>query len=433
MTNFCKIEEIKKLFQKKLKDRQKTKGVSFSKIENRQKILKTHKKELSFKQKITDQAINNSLRQYSKLKKMIYLNEKKYDEIKKKDFEGKRIKELQVDLNYTNIVKLFGLVYNKNNPFEDSGKIVKKINKVDNPSRSIDKKRKKEILKNALHKRVKSKIDTGLKKELDFSEIFQKIENSKKNLEKMINDNNKKRKKLNKSKSLLLNYSILTKNKNVTNLSKSTHNKNLNEKISNADNSLVPSTSLLKTQNEISNEFKEDTDKSLESIKYENNIKINKFRKTSSSVININKINISLPQVKKPILLKKSETQKLKYFVINNEGDKLNFSQNKLKNKIWNSTNKIIMKDSNKKYIDDIEDIYSKFQKIKSESEKLKIDYKMRNISSFEKIDEMINIKEKMKIDLLKDKYLKICFSKPKFKKDFNKKSKLKAIINSIK
>ena len=97
-----------------------------------------------------------------------------------------------------------------------------------------------------------------------------------------------------------------------------------------------------------------------------------------------------------------------------------------------NSNKKSFLEDRMKKYIDVIEDIYNKYIKIKSDSEKLKIDYKMNNISSYQNIDEMINIKEEMKLDLLKDKYIKNCFSQPKFKNNFTKKSRLITIINSI-
>ena len=419
-----KIEEIKKIFQKKLKDRKKGKGISFSKIEKREKIYKTHKKDLSFKEKITDQAIKNSMRQYTKLKKIIYLNGKKYDDIQKKEeLENKRIKELQSDLNYTNITKLLDLAFNKNNPFKDDGKVI------------IDKNRKKQIFKNALHKKIRSNIDSGLKQDLDFSEIFHKIENSKKNLEKMLNENNKKNRKLNKSKSLILSYSNFNKYRNVNNSNKSTDNKNLSEKIEYGNNSLNPSISQLKTPNGIFNNFKEEAVKSLKSIKYENNIKINKLKKISSS-ININKTNKnkSYAHIKKPLFLKKQKhiNHKLKYFVINNDAQKLNLSQVKIGNLKMNSNKKSFLEDRMKKYIDVIEDIYNKYIKIKSDSEKLKIDYKMNNISSYQNIDEMINIKEEMKLDLLKDKYIKNCFSQPKFKNNFTKKSRLITIINSI-
>ena len=417
-----KIEEIKKIFQKKLKDRKKGKGISFSKIEKREKIYKTHKKDLSFKEKITDQAIKNSMIQYTKLKKIIYLNGKKYDDIQKKEeLENKRIKELQSDLNYTNITKLLDLAFNKNNPFKDDGKVI------------IDKNRKKQIFKNALHKKIRSNIDSGLKQDLDFSEIFHKIENSKKNLEKMLNENNKKNRKLNKSKSLILSYSNFNKYRNVNNSNKSTDNKNLSEKIEYGNNSLNPSFSQLKTPNGIFNNFKEEAIKSLKSIKYENNAKINQLKKISSSV-NINKTNKnkSYTYIKKPLLLKKHVNHKLKNFVINNDAQRLNLSQFKIGNLKMNSNKKSFLEDRMKKYIDVIEDIYNKYIKIKSDSEKLKIDYKMNNISSYQNIDEMINIKEEMKLDLLKDKYIKNCFSQPKFKNNFTKKSRLITIINSI-
>ena len=417
-----KIEEIKKIFQKKLKDRKKGKGISFSKIEKREKIYKTHKKDLSFKEKITDQAIKNSMIQYTKLKKIIYLNGKKYDDIQKKEeLENKRIKELQSDLNYTNITKLLDLAFNKNNPFKDDGKVI------------IDKNRKKQIFKNALHKKIRSNIDSGLKQDLDFSEIFHKIENSKKNLEKMLNENNKKNRKLNKSKSLILSYSNFNKYRNVNNSNKSTDNKNLSEKIEYGNNSLNPSISQLKTPNGIFNNFKEEAIKSLKNIKYENNVKINKLKNISSSV-NINKTNKnkSYTYIKKPLLLKKHVNHKLKNFVINNDAQRLNLSQFKIGNLKMNSNKKSFLEDRMKKYIDVIEDIYNKYIKIKSDSEKLKIDYKMNNISSYQNIDEMINIKEEMKLDLLKDKYIKNCFSQPKFKNNFTKKSRLITIINSI-
>jgi hypothetical protein len=429
MSSNFKIEEIKKIFRKKIKDRNKIKGISFSKIEKGPKIHKTHKKDLSFKEKITEEAFKNSMRQYSKLKKIIYLNEKKYEEIQKhEEFQKKRIKELQYDLNYTNITKLLDLAFNQNNPFKDNGKVVKKIIKVNNQNRVIDKNRQKQIVKIALYKNIRSNID-------DYSEIFRKIENSKKNLEKMLNDKNnnknKKSRKLNKSKSLILNYSNLNKYKNSKNLNKSIYNKNLSEKIEYENNSLFPSISQLKDQNEIFNDFKEETDKSLKSIKHENNIKITKLKKTSSSFVNINKSdnNKSCIQIKKPLLLKKHFKHKLKYFVINNDVQKLNLSQIKLEN---DSSKKSFMNESIKKCIDNIEDLFIKFNKIKSDSEKLNIDYKMRNRSSFQNLDDMVNIKEEMKLDLLKDKYLKNCSSQSKFKNNSIKKSKLITIVNSI-
>lgn len=66
------------------------------------------------------------------------------------------------------------------------------------------------------------------------------------------------------------------------------------------------------------------------------------------------------------------------------------------------------------KYKNKIEDLYNEYKRIKNNTRKLKIDYKMWHYTPFQEIDDMINIKEDMLLYSLKQKYFKnkLFFSK---------------------
>ena len=184
--SYYNVKEIKALFKNKLKDRKRIKGISFSYSKNEDiNNLKRIKPNISVNQKIKDNAISNSFINYSSLKSYIYSKEQKDKNFEKKDkLENVNIKNLKLDLNYTNIYQLFNLVFNKYNPFNyniNKKKLeVKKIGILLNKNKV-----KSDLLKKILPgKKITSRIDSGIKKDIKFDNIYQQIQNYKNILEK---------------------------------------------------------------------------------------------------------------------------------------------------------------------------------------------------------------------------------------------------------
>ena len=95
------------------------------------------------------------------------------------------IKNLERNINYTNILKFMDIAFNKDNPFKTYN-LKNKIDELENFSKNIYRNKIGIILnKKILHgAKIKSKVDAGNKKELDFDKIYQKIKDSKTNFQK---------------------------------------------------------------------------------------------------------------------------------------------------------------------------------------------------------------------------------------------------------
>ena len=456
MAKLLNIKEMKSLFKKKLKDRQKIKGISFSHGNKKYpKRVQIRKPDISLKQKITDRAIIDSFRNYSAFKSFIYAKEQQEKNIiKKEKMENENIKDLKNHLNYSNILQLFNLVFNKYNPFDYNIKMKK--SELDKAGRTIYKNKVKQmLLKKILHeKKITSRIDSGIKRD-NINNIYKKIEESKKNYEKIklfsenklglssytTRENNKsyinRFKKLNKSNSC---YSCIINKTNKTNLM------NYNNNVYELNNSCK------------TNEKKKNESVSYESTGNNNIIKLNnenketRLHKCKSETqiynfnININNSNLKKEKNKSEIVkLKKSKKVKLKsnkklYMVenskiknktlINNNSPIIGISKNKIINSNINYKkpkfkiiNQKILEEEHKNYASNIEDMYREYNKIKSNTNKLKLDYKFWHFSKFRDIDEIVDIKEDMLLSLLKQKYFRNQNYCPK-KTKINKKNK---------
>ena len=96
---------------------------------------------------------------------------------------------------------------------------------------------------------------------------------------------------------------------------------------------------------------------------------------------------------------------------INSYSAILNESINRINNikkpKFEKINQKKINEKGHKNYISNIEDIFREYNKIKSNSDRLKLDYKMWHFSKYRDIDEIVDIKEDMLLFLLKQKYFR--------------------------
>ena len=427
---------MKSLFKNKSKGKQKIKSISYSyypkPFENNFKIKK---QDISFKQKITDQAIINSLRNYSAFKSYIYAREQQEkNNIKKEKMENENINNLKTDLNYTNLLHLFTLVRTKYNPFKYN--IKKKQLEIEKQNKNKYQNKIKDILlrKMLYGKNITSKIDSGLKKDLELANLYKKIYNYKEKYEKIkllnekklgsnsstTRENNKSIiniiKKFNKSNSFIINNSNYLKyNNNFFGISIS-NSETINEKKKNNESlSYEPSTkNLIKFDND-----KINTERKLYKSKsqaYLNNIseikKINKKYLCNDNKIikkhnkfDIQNKNSKLYVIKPNKKLLNSSKKKN----INSYSAILNESINRINKKP--KFEKIIQKKINEKghknYISNIEDIFREYNKIKSNSDRLKMDYKMWHFSKYRDIDEIVDIKEDMLLFLLKQKYFR--------------------------
>lgn len=438
LPNNFKVQEIKKLFKKKIKDRQKIRGVAFSYEEKENpKTFKNKNndlKDISIKTKIIDQAIVNSFKQYSLFKNYIYSKEQKEKDIIKKDKQkNENLKVLKSDLNYTNLVLLFNIAFSKNNPFTYN--INNKLLDLDNTNRGIYKNRVRQILlKKILHdKKIKSRIDTGQNK-LGLNYIVQKIENYKNKFKKLKFLNEKKMrinscttrgnsnskinifKKLNKSNSYITNktnYQKYNKYLNDTNNSEIKNNINF---INNESTSIEPSINTYRVNKELNYDKNEIKVRGLNKCKSEVKINNRLFIKnnTNSNISNNilrNKNNISYIQKKNSYIFKFNKNISIKKSnlrtIINNH----NHIKNILKKDIKNTKQKKVTKDiKDKNYANKIEELFKEYKKIKTDSKKLKINYKIWHYSPFKKIEEMVNTKEDMLLHALKQKYFKNIF-----------------------
>ena len=75
-------------------------------------------------------------------------------------------------------------------------------------------------------------------------------------------------------------------------------------------------------------------------------------------------------------------------------------------------------------YVSNIEDMFEEYNKIKSNTNRLKLEYKMWHFSKYSNIDEIINAKEDMLLFLLKQKFFKNQKNYPRLKMESSLKKK---------
>ena len=433
--SYYNVKEIKALFKNKLKDRKRIKGISFSYSKNEDiNNLKRIKPNISVNQKIKDNAISNSFINYSSLKSYIYSKEQKDKNFEKKDkLENVNIKNLKLDLNYTNIYQLFNLVFNKYNPFNyniNKKKLeVKKIGILLNKNKV-----KSDLLKKILPgKKITSRIDSGIKKDIKFDKIYQQIQNYKNILEKKKSLLNQKKIciksyttknniKLNKSSSYVINKSNLNKY-----LSDMSNTYIINDKQNNNEISKSIEQSNQSINNTERKLFKSASEAIILTPKNKSNIiKINNsnLRKRRKSCIESNNLKIIIRTNKKSFKqkyknLNKSHSTNLLYIHKNR-----NMTNNKNKNSNIYKMNKEKINKNINNYVSNIEDMFEEYNKIKSNTNRLKLEYKMWHFSKYSNIDEIINAKEDMLLFLLKQKFFKNQKNYPRLKMESSLKKK---------
>lgn len=459
MSKSFNIKEIKYLFQQKIKDRYKKKGISFSYEEKGfPKSFKNRKRDISIKQKIIDKAIINSFKKYSSLKRLIYAKEKNEKiNVKIDKMEKENLQDLKNNLNYTKLLQLFNIAFNKYNPFNYN--IQKKKKEVQKANKSIYQKKMEALVKKIFHdKIITSKIDSGIKKDSDFNNIYQKIDNSIFYLEKLKTLKEKKLllhcnttrefnnsninlfKGLSKSNSYVRNKSTFLKYNNYFyNLNNSS---SINEKLNkNESLNFEPlDNNTLKGSDNVNNDINKNIIKILNKCQSESKInKISSGKKYNNfSIINnfIKRNNKSDNNITNKIKLKLKydkniNSYKNRNFINSNIIKTSKDNNNNYSSNIKISKNKKNIDEGLKKYNENVKQIFREYNKIKTNSNQLKIDYKLWHFSKFSNIEEIVNVKEDMLLDLLKQKYFRNQSHYPKSKKI--KKKQNKSMIEIIK
>ena len=429
----------KSAFNKKLLLSKKD-GIIFNKPKKNQiKIV-------SFRNKLLEKEMRNSFAEYSAFKSNLFIKEKKEKEKEKKNLlDNYNLKQMKRDLTYTKISQLLDIAFNLKNPFKNFD-VNNKKNEITNLNKTLKmNKINNHLAKIILHEsKIKSKVDSGMKKKNELFLIFQKIKNSKNKIEKrnsFINFNNNKFLTLkanftnNKMKKYYRNVkniriirnSSLNKNNKSANIDLTINNSNISKNISE-----INRTNMIRSKSYINlniNENKNIDYNFLNKIKnrnrsnnsfYNKRIKFNDnkfFFKNTSVNENMNhnsplKANSKIYGMKnknifpKKILKNKNKGNICKEYRCKSSGSRFN-------------------KDKIKYYTNIIDSIYGNYKKIKANSKKLKNKYKEWGFSSYKSIDNFVNMKEDMLIFLLKQKYFK-------HYKNFPKERKMKTINKSV-
>ena len=401
---------------------------------------------VSFRNKLLEKEMRNSFAEYSAFKSNLFIKEKKEKEKEKKNLlDNYNLKQMKRDLTYTKISQLLDIAFNLKNPFKNFD-INNKKNEITNLNKTLKmNKINNHLAKIILHEsKIKSKVDSGMKKKNELFLIFQKIKNSKNKIEKrnsFINFNNNKFLTLkanftnNKMKKYYRNVkniriirnTSLNKNNKSANIDLTINNSNISKNISE-----INRTNMIRSKSYINlniNENKNIDYNFLNKIKnrnrsnnsfYNKRIKFNDnkffFKNTSiSESMNHNsplKANSKIYGMKnknifpKKILKNKNKGNICKEYRCKSSGSRFN-------------------KDKIKYYTNIIDSIYGNYKKIKANSKKLKNKYKEWGFSSYKSIDNFVNMKEDMLIFLLKQKYFK-------HYKNFPKERKMKTINKSV-
>lgn len=398
---------------------------SFSSQNNNKE--KSKKRLAQLRNKMLTKGYYDSIKEYTMLKSVIHLKEQK-ETIRQKRLNETvyNIKNLERDINYTNILKFMDIAFNKDNPFK-SYNLKNKIDELENFSKTIYRNKIGIILnKKILHgAKIKCKVDSGNKKELDFDRIYQKIKDSKDNFQKtrLIKKRNNPKSKAyyttgsSKSKNIS-DYLGLNKKENEKklNINKSIiSDKTINNEIINLNHVKKNNTNLPRAKSEF-NLFNSSgpirVDKKPLSQKFifhrNKKVELNENDKIWSKNSSINQ-SFSSNSYYRPISKMNYKNQIVK---IKSENRKSNIkSKDKMNRTIVNSKSKI------KKYKLLVNGLYNDFHKIKSNSAKLLNKYKEWGFSSGKEIDEIVKTKEDMLLFHLKQKYFKNMKLFPKYQK----------------
>ena len=398
---------------------------------------------IPIRKKILDNKVNDCLKEYSIFKSKIYLKEKKEKENKINDIlQNSVIKHLVRNLNYSNIIQLIDIGINKYNPFKTYN-VKNKINEIENMNKSINKNKIDiNLAKKVLHDiKIKSRVDSGIKKDYNFDKIYQKIENCKLQFVKKINQRtklsnlnnsysiryyrNKEKNEIKKNNSAFIrikddktnNYNNMNSEKTINSVSASiNHIENLKMKIVRSKSSKKLSDKNFHIDD--NSKILRNRNKSFRNKRIISNEKIFSKNTTASESMNCSKGFRSASKFKfRFTQLNKTNNSRSKIEI---------FNPKKISNRtILNS------KMSKPNFATTIQQIYKDFRKIKSNSIKLKSKYKEWGFSSYKKIDDLIKVKEDMLLFHLKQKFLK---NVNLFPKDKNKKiiDKNQSVINKI-
>ena len=429
----------KSAFNKKLLLSKKD-GIIFNKPKKNQiKIV-------SFRNKLLEKEMRNSFAEYSAFKSNLFIKEKKEKEKEKKNLlDNYNLKQMKRDLTYTKISQLLDIAFNLKNPFKNFD-INNKKNEITNLNKTLKmNKINNHLAKIILHEsKIKSKVDSGMKKKNELFLIFQKIKNSKNKIEKrnsFINFNNNKFLTLkanftnNKMKKYYRNVkniriirnTSLNKNNKSANIELTINNSNISKNISE-----INRTNMIRSKSYINlniNENKNIDYNFLNKIKnrsrsnnsfYNKRIKFNdnKFFLKNTSISESMNHNSPLKANSKIYGMKNKNIFPKKILKNKNKG-------NICKEYRCKSSGSRFNKDKIKYYTNIIDSIYGNYKKIKANSKKLKNKYKEWGFSSYKSIDNFVNMKEDMLIFLLKQKYFK-------HYKNFPKERKMKTINKSV-
>ena len=414
-------QKLKELFKKKLKDRNKSKGYSFSSNRSispfKQKKTISQKKK-DFKKIIKEKELKSAMGDYLELKHTIYSLEKE-NKIKKKINENKNFSKDKI--NYSNLKELLNeFLRDKNKHTNNMNTITKSKIKLDNVNRNIRVNRINSILsKVSLHfNKVKTKVDVGQNEkeynENSFNYLIVKLNESRKKLEHKINNSRKKSKSFdikkfdNIEKLVEKQYTIKTNN---------------NIEIKNEYNNLNTIDENKKT---ISNNITNLKYFNLYNSIYNEENKNYRKKKIKLQKHNFNNIRDSIDNKIKKKLKERPLTFSRNRNIINENFNKNSFN---IKNKTKNEK-RLLKTENNKRkfkvknlplYTTKIEDIMNEYYKIKKKIKSTKIRYKENHIITYSQIDNIVKVKEDLLIFLLKQKYLNSHFP-PKLIKKPNKR-----------
>ena len=431
--------EIRHLSQKKLLSKNSSFRQRNLPRNNNSKNKVNRIKIIPIKKKLLDKKVNECLKEYSIFKSKAYIKEKKEIENQKNDiFQNSVIKHLERNMNYSNIIQLIDIGLNKHNPFKTYN-VKNKINEMENINKSIKKNKIDIHLANqVLHDtKIKSKVDSGIKKDYNFDKLYQKIENYKLQHEKKIIQRTKVS-NLNKSYTIRYyrnkekndeikkNYSANMKIKedkinDYNNMNSEPNINNVSANVNNIEN--------LKFKMIRSKSAKKLSDKSFHMDDNSNILRNRNKSFRNRKVISNEKIFSKNTSASESMYCNNSFRPVSKFKFRFNQLNKFNNSRSKVAIfKRKNNSNRTMLKPN---FATIIKNIYKDFRKIKSNSIKLKSKYKEWGFSSYKKIDDVINVKEDMLLFHLKQKYLKNINLLPKEK---NKKviDKNKSVINKI-
>ena len=394
---------------------------SFSSQNNNRDKMK--KRLTQIRNKILKKEYDDSIKEYSMLKSVIHLREQK-ETIKQKRLDETvyNIKNLERNINYTNILKFMDIAFNKDNPFKTYN-LKNKIDELENFSKNIYRNKIGIILnKQILHgAKIKSKVDSGNKKELDFDKLYQKIKDYKTNFQKsriIKKRNNPKFKEYYTIRSYkyknISDYLGLNKNENEKELNITKNiisDQVINDQIRSLNNIKNNKIKLPRPKSEfnLSCRIRDDKKSLSQNFIFHQNkkVELNDNDKIWSKNSSLNE-SFSSNSYYRPFS-KMNYTNQIRNF--KSENRKSNFkSKDKMNRTIVNSKSQI------KKYTFLIDGLYNDFQKIKSNTSKLLSKYKEWGFSSGKEIDEIVKTKEDMLLFHLKQKYFKNLKHFPKYK-----------------